>query len=720
MMIGTRREFAIMYLLSVLLILSITSCGEKREAEQTAIETPVCPETRISPVTDTLHGTPVFDPYRWLEDGESAEVIDWTKAQNDYTHGVINSIPDRDRVRVEMEKAMQVKSISAPRVFGGRFFYERRSETQDQSVLYTKIGEDGEEKVLVDPNTLSDRGIVSLDWYFPSNDGALMAYGLSESGDEQSTLKIINTDDLSHIEEVIPRTSAASVAWLPDNSGFYYTRYPTKGEVPEGEELYHRSIFLHKLGTDPATDQKIFGDQLELQDWPSVLLSESGRYLAADVFRGWSKSEIYINDLHGDRGFVPLVKDLKAYSDAFFHGDDLYIRTNFDAPNYRVLKASLDNSDVSGWQVVVPEDDSAALKSSVVVAERIALNYVYNASSLVKVYNPENSTIETIDLPDIGSVYRLGGDVHGSDIYFSYVSFFIPTTIYRYPVESKVLDRYDGLDADVDPAQFETEFVGYESADGTRITMFIIHKKGTEFDGHNPTILTGYGGFNSSETPHFSHTRLFWLRNGGVLAVPHLRGGGEYGEKWHKAGMLANKQNVFDDFIAAAEYLVEKGYTNPEKLAIWGGSNGGLLVGAVETQRPDLFKAVVCGNPLLDMIRYQNFLIAKLWIAEYGSSDDPDQFEYIYAYSPYHHVENGTRYPATLILTSDSDARVDPFHARKMTARLQAVNTSDAPQLLRFEFEAGHGAGMPIWKKIDRYTDIYSFVVWQLGVEIAD
>ncbi|MCK4656775.1 MAG: S9 family peptidase, partial [candidate division Zixibacteria bacterium] len=504
--------------------------------------------------------------------------------------------------------------------------------------------------------------------------GKLMAYGLSESGDEQSTLKIINTDDLSHLEEMISRTSAASVAWLPDNSGFYYTRYPTTGEVPEGEELDHRSIFLHKLGTDPATDPKIFGDGFELQDWPNVLLSESGRYLAADIFRGWSKSELYINDLHGDRGFVPLVKDLGAYSKAFFLGDDLYIRTNFDAPNYHVLKASLDNSDVSSWQVVVPEEDSAALKSCVVVAERIALNYVYNASSLVKVYNPVNGTIETIELPDIGSVYGLGGDVHGSDIYFSYLSFFAPTTIYRYPIESKVLARYDGIDADVDPAQFETGFVGYESADSTRITMFIIHGKGIKLDGSNPTILTGYGGFNSSQTPHFSRTRLFWLRNGGVLAIPHLRGGGEYGEEWHKAGMLANKQNVFDDFIAAAEYLIEKGYTNAEKLAIWGGSNGGLLVGAVETQRPDLFKAVVCGNPLLDMIRYQDFLIAKLWIAEYGSSDDPDQFEYIYAYSPYHHVEDGTRYPATLTLTSDSDARVDPFHARKMTARLQAAN----------------------------------------------
>ncbi len=569
-MIRTSRNYVAATLLPLLLFLALHSCIEKRDIEQAADGPYTYPVTKIDGVTDTLHGTPVYDPYRWLEDGESEKVIDWTKAQNDYTHSILNSILNRDKIRAHMEKALKVRSVSAPQIWGGRFFYKRRSETEDQAVLYTKIGENGKETVLVDPNALSDRGIVSLDWFFPSNDGKLMAYGLSESGDENSAMRIIKTDDLAHLDETIPRTAAASVAWLPDNSGFYYTRYPLEGEVPEGEEVYHRSVFLHKLGNDPADDPKIFGDGLELQDWPDVLLSESGRYLAIYVFKGWSSSDLYINDLHGNRGFVPIVKDLDAYSKPLFLGDDLYVRTNFEAPNYRILKADYAGSDVGSWQEAVQEEDSASMKSFKIIADRLVLDYVYNASSLVKSYNPADGSTEAIDLPDIGSAWGLNGCVHGSDVYFSFSSFFFPQTVYRYSVSERTLERYDGIEVEIDLAEFETEFVSYESADGTRITMFIVHEKDIELDGGNPTILTGYGGFGGTKTPYFSHTRMFWLRNGGVLAIPHLRGGGEYGEKWHKAGMLENKQNVFDDFIAAAEYLIDEGYTNTDKLAIWG------------------------------------------------------------------------------------------------------------------------------------------------------
>ncbi|MFH1893584.1 MAG: prolyl oligopeptidase family serine peptidase [Candidatus Zixiibacteriota bacterium] len=708
--------------LTLLLLTSLIylSCGGESNPKDRAVAEAKYPPTQMKDAVDTLHGTVITDPYRWLEDGESEQVIKWTIAQNYYTRDVLNAIPIRDQLQFELKEAMMIGDVSAPRIYGSRYFYTKRSETQDQAVLYMKIGRNGDPVVLIDPNAMSAHAIVSLDWFFPSHDGKLVAYGLSSGGDEQSTLAVLNTDDLKHTSDTIPRTSAASLAWLPDNSGFYYTRYPTKGEVPEGEEVYHRHVFLHMLGEDPADDNKIFGDGFDMQDWTDVLLSESGRYLIVYVFKGWSKSELYLRDLSTDRGFVPLAKGVEAHFRPSFLGDDLYVRTNLNASNFRVLKADFGGDDVTSWKEIVPEQENSMLESFGVAADRLVLSYLHNVSSQLKLYDPRDNSTAEIELPGIGSVSQTYGEIHGREIFFDYESFFVPTTIFARDVTSGEIAVYDSVEAEANPELFTTKFVKYRSKDSTEISMFLVHKKDLKLDGTNPTLLTGYGGFSHSETPYFSATRLIWLNSGGVYALPHLRGGAEYGEEWHKGGMLDKKQNTFDDFIAAAEYLIEQSYTSNSKLAIWGGSNGGLLVGAVETQRPDLFKVVICSNPLLDMVRYHQFLIARLWIPEYGSADDPDQFDFIYAYSPYHHVVDGTAYPATLVLTSDSDSRVDPLHARKMVARLQAANASEHPQLLRFEFEAGHGQGMPMWKRTEQYTDIYSFIFWQLGMKLAE
>jgi prolyl oligopeptidase len=667
-----------------------------------------------------VNGHAIADPYRWLEDGNSEAVFKWTTAQNNFTREILDRIPQRSELQIALEEAMAIGAVSAPFVFDGRYFYTKRDDTEDQPVLYMRIGKQGEPVALVDPNLMSEHAIVSLDWYYPSHDGSLVAYGLSSAGDEQSTLRVINTDLQAILPDSIPRTSAASLAWLPDNSGFYYTRYPSKGEVPDGEEVYHRAVFQHMLGSDPAKDEKIFGDNLDMQDWPDVLLSESGRYLVVYVFKGWSKSELYVDDLKDQQGFVPFVKDIEGQFRAEFLGDDLYVRTDFKAPNFRVLKADLKGSDVTKWKEIITERKDATLQSMAIGADGLILRYLHNASSQLRLYNPKGRLTVDVELPDIGSVGEVHGAMHGDEIFFEFESFFIPTTIYACDAGSGKIEKYDGIETTVDPTLYTSKLVKYRSKDSTEISMFVVHRKDIEYDGLNPMLLTGYGGFSHAETPYFSSTRMIWLRNGGVFALPHLRGGAEYGEEWHKAGMLDEKQNTFDDFIAAAEYLIDQKYTNPERLAIWGGSNGGLLVGAVEMQRPDLFRVVICSNPLLDMVRYHRFLIARLWIPEYGSADNPDQFDFIYAYSPYQHVVNGTAYPATLILTSDSDTRVDPLHARKMVARLQAANSSPYPQLLRFEFEAGHGQGMPMWKRTERYTDIYSFMFWQLGIDMAE
>jgi len=694
--------------------LTINSCNTTIDQEEMKMEKP--PEARIENVVEVIHGQKVEDPYRWLENWETPEVRRWVDEQNGYTRSILAQLPGRQRIEKRLDELLSIGDIGTPRVRKDRYFYEKREGKQNQPVLYMRHGLEGKEKILMDPNMMDKEGLVVLDWWYPSDDGELLAYGLSKEGSEQSTLHVMDIETGENLPDEIPRTRACTVAWKKDKSGFYYTRYPKSGEVPQGEENYHRHVFYHALGTESDEDKKIFGEDRDMEDWPDVHLSPDNRFLLMTVYQGWTKSEMYFRDLQNSDKFVPIVEGVDAMFSGEIVGEHLYLYTNYKAPKYRVLRVDLKKPSMDNWEELIPEGESV-LEGSQVIGNKIVAQYMQNASSRLKIFSVHGGFLKEIELPALGTAYGLNGEWDGSEALFSYQSFFIPPTIYHYDLKTDNLYLYDRVKNDIDSTLYEVKQVWYPSKDGTKISMFVVHKKGLKLDGNTPTLLTGYGGFNNNRTPSFQRNRFLLLESGGVYAVPNLRGGGEYGEEWHRAGMLENKQNVFDDFIAAAEWLFSNNYTSPSRLAISGGSNGGLLVGASLTQRPDLFRAVVCGNPLLDMLRYQNFLIAKLWIPEYGTAEDPEQFKYLYQYSPYHRVLDGTSYPATLLLTSESDTRVDPMHAFKMAARLQSAISEENPILLRFETKAGHGVGTPLSKLIDEYTDVWSFIYWQLGVE---
>jgi prolyl oligopeptidase len=503
------------------------------------------------------------------------------------------------------------------------------------------------------------------------------------------------------------------------------------GEVPAGQEVYHRRVFYHALGSVSEDDPTIFAPE-KFEDWPSVDLSEEGRWLVITVSQGWVKSELYLKDVEGNTPAMRISPEKDFVYGAHVFRGEVYVLTNEDAPRYRVMKGSVERPERENWYEIIPQTD-AVLQNLGIIGGRLVSQYEHVAVSQLKVFGTSGGEAVNVALPGIGSVTGIGGAWDGPDLFFGFQSFTVPASVYHIelPLEFNGVELrspqtavpirpalWEKVEAPaIDSSQYQVQQIWYPSKDGTQVPMFIFHKKGIALDGRNPTLLTGYGGFNVSLTPTFTGDRFLWLDGGGIFAVANLRGGSELGEEWHRAGMLERKQNVFDDFIAAAECLMAKGYTDREHLAIRGGSNGGLLMGAALTQRPDLFRAVVCQVPLLDMLRYQNFQIAKLWIPEYGTAQDATQFEWLYAYSPYHHVKPGTRYPATLFMTGESDTRVDPMHAKKMAALLQAeaANGPERPILLRIETRAGHGMGKPVTKLIDELTDVYGFLFWQVG-----
>jgi len=719
----------------------------------------------VKPIVDLYHGTKVIDNYRWLEDGNSAATQKWVAEEMGYTRALLDPLPGREAIHKRLTELLSIGSMTPPVIAGKRYFYTKREGMQNQPVLYERDSPDGADRVLVDANALAADGTIALDWFHPSDNGRFVAYGTSASGSEMSTLHVIETKTGTILPDTIERTRAASIAWLHDNSGFYYTRYPNKGDVPAGQEMYNRHVFFHLLGTDPETDDPIFGEGRDAEDWPSVFLSNDGRWLLIHVSQGWTKSELYLKDLKGSNAPSRLTtgKDFN-YSAEVYEGK-VYITTNEDAPRYRVFVTEAGNFDREAWKEIIPQTDAVMQSVSVYGGELFAL-YEQNASSQLKLFDLEGKKIGEIALPAIGTVFGHGGRWNRDEAFFGFHSFTTPPSIYRVdlksgslglkPVslrdsggtaESRALPRsihgsaesgqhptlensservqpvlWSRVDApSIDPSAYDVAQEWFKSKDGTRVPMFVVHKKGLAKNGKNPTLLTAYGGFNVSLTPTFSRTAYLWMEHGGVFAMANLRGGAEFGEDWHRAGMLDKKQNVFDDMIAAAEHLISEKYTDKSHLAIQGGSNGGLLMGAMMTQRPDLFRAVVCQVPLLDMLRYQNFQIAKLWIPEYGSSDNPDQFKWLYAYSPYQHVKAGVEYPAILFMTGDFDTRVDPMHAKKMAALMQAEakngESKMRPILLRIESKAGHGAGKPVAKQIEEFTDVYSFLFWQLGVK---
>jgi len=688
------------------------------------------PKAKVDAVEDTINGHKIADPYRWLEDANSSETEEYVREELAYTRSILDPLPRREQIHQRLTQLASIGTITAPQLGGKYYFYTRREGTQNQPVLLVREGIHDKDRALVDVNQMAADGTVALDWWYPSDDGKYVAYGTSASGSEESTLRVIESATGKILPDMIERTRFASLAWKKDNSGFYYTRHPKKGEVPAGEEVYHVKVFYHVLGSDPAKDPLIFGEGRNPQDIPQVALpDDDDDWLLITVFEGWAKSEMYLQDLKAGTAPVELTSGKEfLYNGEIFKGK-LYITTNEDAPRFRVLAVDATNPRRENWKEIIPQSD-AVLKGVAVFGGQFFAQYEKNASSQLRLFELDGKPIQEISLPAIGTIGAvpgnsnsgIGGRWDRKEAFYDFVSFTIPPTVYHVDLPSRRSEVWDKVRAPgIDPTAYEVNQIWYASKDGTKVPMFVFHKKGLALNGKNPTLLTGYGGFNISLTPDFRGSRYLWLEHGGVFAVANLRGGSEFGEDWHRAGMLEKKQNVFDDFIAAAEYLIAEKYTDKDHLAIQGGSNGGLLMGAALTQRPDLFRAVVCQVPLLDMLRYQNFQIAKLWIPEYGSADDAKQFDWLYAYSPYHHVKPGTEYPAILFMTADTDTRVDPMHAKKMAALMQAEaangQSRERPILLRIETKAGHGAGKPITKQIEELTDIYSFLFWQVGIK---
>ena len=682
-----------------------------------AADTPGYPPTRVADVVENLHGTEVHDPYRWLEDGKSPEVQQWTKDQNAFTRQQLDRLAGRDWLTKRLRDVSYVDSAGVPQRAGSRLFFLRRKADQEKAVLYWRGGDDGVDHVLVDPNALSKDGSTSLGEWVPSHDGKTLAYALRENNADEATLyvKDVTTGKISERDR-IDGAKYASPAWTPAGDGFYYTWVPTDPEIPTAERPGRAEIRFHTLGTDPAKDIVVRPATGDPEKFVGVSLSRDGHWLLAYVISYTQTDISYRDPRRPDGPWTTLVSGVPAHFEVSVWNDRFYVSTDDGASRRKVLRVDPAKPDRADWTEIVPEAADAVLEDVSIVGGHLALSYLRNAASEIELRTLDGKPFRTIKLPGIGSSSGIVGNPEDDEAFYDFSSFTQPPEIWRTSIATGASRRWAKRDVPVDPKPYTVEQAFYTSKDGTKIPMFLVHRTDAPKDGSTPFLLYGYGGFNVNVEPAFSARLYPWLEAGGGYAVANLRGGGEYGEDWHKAGSLGNKQNVFDDFIAAGEYLVKEGWTKPERLAIQGGSNGGLLVGAVLTQRPDLFKAVICAVPLLDMVRYHRFGSGRTWVSEYGSADNKDDFGWLYAYSPYHHVKSGTAYPAVLMASSDSDDRVDPLHARKMTALLQAASTG-GPALLRIEERAGHGGAGLVSSAVAEGVDYYSFLFDRLGMQ---
>lgn len=698
---------------------------------------PGMPQSRVEPVKDVIHGVEIVDDYRWLEGDNSVEgqwgkstneVSEWTDYQNAYTRSVLDNLPGRKELEEKLRPLMEVGSISAPGMRGDRYFYSKREGNENQPRIFMRKGSRGEPKLLLDPAKMDASGLVTISWTVPNKDGTQLAYGTYRAGDENSTLHIMNTDT-GEVSPIQISGKVSSIDWLPDSSGFMYRNLADIGNPYSGQVKFHR---IGKSKADGSDDALLFRQytpeenlKLATTYGPGAGLSEDGKWAVVSYSTDTRNNDLWIVNFEdylktGKFERRDVIVGEAAQSGGPIVGDTMFMLTTFGAANGRIMKVNLNHPERENWKEFVPERKDAVIEGVSIAKGVLVVDYLTKASTHIELVNPETGKATTLKLPGIGSA-GLSTDQDRTEAYLSFTSFNYPPTIFQVdlakPDAEPVL--WESPAVPVDPTSVEVKQEWYTSKDGTKVSMFIVHKKGLALKGDSPTILYGYGGFTVSLTPTFSASLFQWLDAGGVYAVPNLRGGGEYGDKWHTEGMRDKKQNVFDDFIAAAEFLCDKGYTNPSKLAVRGGSNGGLLTGAVLTQRPDLFKAVLVHVPLLDMVRFQNFLMAKYWVPEYGSAEDAEQFAYIKKYSPYHNIRKGTKYPATLLTAGENDSRVHPLHARKMAAALQAATASDpatAPILLWVDREAGHGQGKPLNLRIRDVADERIFVMWQLGM----
>src|SRR4051812_2902226 len=675
------------------------------------------PLARKSDVSDDYHGTRVADPYRWLEDPDSPETIAWVEAQNRLTRAAVDG-PVRQELVTRLTKLYDFPRTSVPTRRGRHYFFTHNTGLQDQPVLYVQEGTNGPRRVLIDPNVTGAEGPVALAALAIDDSGTLAAYGLSKSGSDRQEIFIRRVEDGTDLPDRLLWVKFASVAWVKDGRGFYYTRFPEPGTVAAGDENYFNKVYFHRLGDDQSLDRLIFDKPAERETVFGVDVSDNGRWVVITAFQGSSdRSEVYVIDRHSKADApVPVFTGFSAaYAFIEASGDGLLFRTDEGAPRGRVVWTSPLNPARFAPVEIVPEQLDKLAAAAVIHGMLVAV-YMHNASDQLHLFELSAFPAGQLELPELGSLTGVSGRPEDDEMFFGFTSFVPPAVNYRYDFTTNQLAPFGDRGVQFDSDQYETTQVWYPSRDGTRISMFLVGRKGLPRDGNRPVLLTGYGGFNISLTPAFDPSNFVLLEKGGIYAVPNLRGGGEYGEAWHEAGMFQRKQNVFNDFIAAAEWLAASGYSNPKRIAIEGGSNGGLLTAAVMMQRPDLFGAVVCRVPVADMLRYHRFTVGRFWISEYGSADDPTQFPFLYRYSPLHNVVDGTAYPPILITTADTDDRVAPGMAKKFAARLQAAGHG-APVLIRVETKAGHGAGKPLSKTIEEDADILAFVFGSLGVE---
>lgn len=678
------------------------------------------PPTRTEDFKEVLHGVEIPDPYRWLEDQKSPETRRWIDAQNQYSHGLLDGLPARESIRWRLSELLRVDRTNLPfDERGGRYLLYKRKAADELSILYMRRGRDGRngrDEVLLDPRTLSADLSVTPAPFALSHDGRLLLYGLRHGGEDETELRVFDVDARRDLADRFPRALYRGVAWKPDGSGFYYNRQDRQTGT---------LAFYHPLGGDPAKDVEVFGRGFARDNWLGVAdVSDDGRFVLYAVNHGWSRTELYLQDLKAaDTSVKPLVTDLDSYFNVQLAGDRLITMTDWQAPNRRILAIDLKDPAREKWREVVPAGPDP-IQEFAVTGGKVFVHVLHEVTSRLRVYSldsPGGRAEGEVPLPGLGSIGGLQSRWDGDEVFFGFDSFTVPPTVFRYDVAKKRTEVWARAPIPFDSGRFETRQVWYTSKDGTRVPMFLVHKKGLKPDGKLPVFLYGYGGFRVSETPGFSSTTAWWIENGGVYALANIRGGSEFGEAWHRAGMLEKKQNVFDDFLAAAEWLIANGYTNPSKLAIAGGSNGGLLVGAALTQRPELFQAVICNFPDLDMVGYYRFENNNPpALQEYGDASKTEQFKFLYAYSPYQHVKPGTKYPAVLFTTGDADTRVPPLQARKMTARLQAATASDRPILLLYDTQAGHAGGRTLSKVIDDSSRELAFLVWQLGMEVGE
>ncbi|PSB19484.1 S9 family peptidase [Phormidesmis priestleyi ULC007] len=676
------------------------------------------PDTHKIEQTDDYHGVSVSDPYRWLEDPDSDETKAWVEAQNQITFGYLQQIPVREAIQKRLTQLWDYEKYSVPFKEGNRYFYFKNDGLQNQSVLYTLNALEDEPRVLLDPNKLSEDGTVALSGLSISEDGAWMAYGLSTSGSDWQEWRVRSIETGEDTNDRLQWIKFSGASWTHDHKGFFYSRYDEPNEKTKLEDAnYFQKLYYHRLGTDQAEDSLIY-DRPDHKEWGfQGGVSEDGQYLIVSVWLGTDpRNLVFYKDLSNpDAPVVELISDFEA-SFSFIDSEKnlFWFQTDLDAPRGRVIAIDVTQPDRQHWQEVIPQS-AETLEGVGLLNQQFVASYLKDARSQVKIFGLRGDFVREVALPGIGSAGGFGGKREDTETFYSFTSFTTPPTIYRYNLLMDESTLFRQPQVDFNPDDYETRQVFYSSKDGTQVPMFITHKKGLKLDGSNPTYLYAYGGFGISITPSFSVGNLVWMELGGVFALPNLRGGGEYGEDWHQAGTKLKKQNVFDDFIAAGEWLIANGYTSSEKLAIAGGSNGGLLVGACMTQRPDLFGAALPAVGVLDMLRFHKFTIGWAWTAEYGSPEDPEEFKAIYAYSPLHQLKSETAYPATLITTADHDDRVVPAHSFKFAAALQVAHSGAYPVLIRIETKAGHGAGKPTAKVIEEIVDKWAFLVKTLN-----